>query len=415
VIGGQGDDTVHGDEGNDTIFGGDGIDTIFGGDGNDYIEGGRGDDAISGGLGNDIIIGNEGFDEIIGGGGDDWIESRGGQGQLMFGDSGAPTGQTPLYSGNDVLVGGVAGGDIMKGFNGDDIMLGQGSFTKFIGGLGYDWASYEMAIHGVDADLNRKELVAANGSEDSIRDIYQLTEGVSGSAFDDILKGTDTTRLLATKDELDNPNLIVGLPSFFAPGLVTYDAGNIMLGGAGSDMMTGGGGDDVIDGDAFLHVGLTSYSAGAQIIRQIAYDPNGNTAKFATLPNGALDLSAVDANGNHVPTLLGGNVNAANVDTAVFNDVFADYDINLFGLDPQGFITIVEFFDYTCPYCKAAEPRLMRLVDGDKRIKLVTKEFPILTRQSMIASRMALAAAKQGKYRAFHLAMMRREKIRSAS
>src|SRR4029079_4536307 len=43
------------------------------------------------------------------------------------------------------------------------------------------------------------------------------------------------------------------------------------------------------------------------------------------------------------------------------------------------------------------------------RIKLVTKEFPILTRVSMIASRMALAAAKQGKYRAFHLAMMRRE------
>lgn len=77
--------------------------------------------------------------------------------------------------------------------------------------------------------------------------------------------------------------------------------------------------------------------------------------------------------------------------------------------NPQGDITIVEFFDYTCPYCKAAEPRLMHLVDGDKRIKLVMKEFPILTRVSMPASRMALAAAKQGKYRAFHLAMMRRE------
>jgi len=77
--------------------------------------------------------------------------------------------------------------------------------------------------------------------------------------------------------------------------------------------------------------------------------------------------------------------------------------------NPKGDITIVEFFDYTCPYCKAAEPRLMRLVDGDKRVKLVTKEFPILTRVSMVASRMALAAAKQGKYRAFHLAMMRRE------
>ena len=77
--------------------------------------------------------------------------------------------------------------------------------------------------------------------------------------------------------------------------------------------------------------------------------------------------------------------------------------------NPRGNITIVEFFDYTCPYCKAAEPRLMHLVDGDKRVKLVTKEFPILTPASMIASRMALAAAKQGKYRAFHVALIRRE------
>lgn len=79
--------------------------------------------------------------------------------------------------------------------------------------------------------------------------------------------------------------------------------------------------------------------------------------------------------------------------------------------NPQGDVTIVEFFDYTCPYCKAAEPRLMRLVDGDKRVKLVMKEFPILTRASMIASRAALASVKQGKYRAYHLALMRREGV----
>jgi len=79
--------------------------------------------------------------------------------------------------------------------------------------------------------------------------------------------------------------------------------------------------------------------------------------------------------------------------------------------NPQGYIPIVAFFDYTCPYCKAAEPRLMRLVDKDKRIKLVMKEFPILTRASLIASRAALAAAKQGKYRAFHIALMRREGV----
>ena len=77
--------------------------------------------------------------------------------------------------------------------------------------------------------------------------------------------------------------------------------------------------------------------------------------------------------------------------------------------NPQGIITIVAFFDYTCPYCKAAEPRLMQLVEKDKRIKLVMKEFPILTKPSTLAARAALASNKQGKYRAFHMAMMRRE------
>lgn len=77
--------------------------------------------------------------------------------------------------------------------------------------------------------------------------------------------------------------------------------------------------------------------------------------------------------------------------------------------NPKGDITIIEFSDYACPYCKAAEPRLMALVGADKRIKLVMKEYPILTRASMTASRMALAANKQGKYRQFHLALMRRE------
>ena len=318
VIGGQGDDVLHGDAGNDTIYGGDGADTIFGGDGNDYIEGGRGDDVILGGLGNDIIIGNEGADELTGGGGDDWLESRGGQGQLMFGDSGAPTGQVPLYGGNDVMIGGVAGGDVMKGFSGDDIMVGGGSFTKFIGGLGFDWASYEVAVHGVDANLNRREFIAANGAEDTIRDVFQQTEGASGSAFDDILRGTDVSKLLTTKDELDNVNLIAGLSSFFAPGVVSFSGGNILLGGAGNDTIIGGGGDDVIDGDAYLHVALTSYSAGGQIIRKIEYDPNGNDP----LGNG------------------GGNLNAANVDTAVFNDIMANYRIAEFGPDNQGFLTI---------------------------------------------------------------------------
>jgi protein-disulfide isomerase len=72
-------------------------------------------------------------------------------------------------------------------------------------------------------------------------------------------------------------------------------------------------------------------------------------------------------------------------------------------------ITIVEFFDYTCPYCKAAEPRLEALLKRDRNVKLVLKEFPILQPVSLVASRAALAANNQGKYPAFHQAMMRFE------
>ena len=319
IIGGQGDDVIHGDEGNDTIYGGDGIDTIFGGDGNDYIEGGRGDDVIEGGLGNDIIIGNEGFDEILGDEGDDWIESRGGQGQLMFGNSGAPTGQVPLYSGNDVMIGGVAGGDIMKGFSGDDIMVGHGAFTKFNGGLGFDWASYEVATQSVDIDMNRKEFVPVNGAVDNVRDIFQQVEGASGSAFDDRILGDNDTKLILTRNELNNVNLISGLAGFFPTGIVSFDGGNILLGGGGSDTLIGGGGTDILDGDAWLHVGLTSYSAGGQIIRQIVYDPNGNT---------------------YDPMTRTGHVNPLNVDVAVYNDILANYNVALFGPDEQGFLTV---------------------------------------------------------------------------
>ena len=250
VIGGQGDDVLHGDEGNDTIFGGDGIDTIFGGDGNDYIEGGRGDDAITGRPRQRHHHRQRRLRRVLGNEGDDWIESRGGQGQVMFGDSGAPTGQQPLYSGNDVMVGGVAGGDIMKGFSGDDIMLGHGSFTKFIGGLGFDWGSYELATQAVDIDMNRKEFVPGERGGGHRPRHLAATEGASGSAFDDKILGDNATKLTGTKDELDNVNLITGLQGFFDPGVVSFEGGNILLGGAGNDVITGGGGNDIIDGDA---------------------------------------------------------------------------------------------------------------------------------------------------------------------
>jgi protein-disulfide isomerase len=74
--------------------------------------------------------------------------------------------------------------------------------------------------------------------------------------------------------------------------------------------------------------------------------------------------------------------------------------------DPNGDVTIIEFFDYACPFCKAVEPRLEAFLEADKNTRLVVEEFPILTPQSEVASRAALAAARQGKYAAFHRALM---------
>jgi protein-disulfide isomerase len=76
---------------------------------------------------------------------------------------------------------------------------------------------------------------------------------------------------------------------------------------------------------------------------------------------------------------------------------------------PNAHVTIVEFSDYNCPYCKAMEPRLAALLKADRKVKLVMVEFPILTPASMTGTRAALAAMKQGKYAAFHQALMRFE------
>jgi protein-disulfide isomerase len=74
--------------------------------------------------------------------------------------------------------------------------------------------------------------------------------------------------------------------------------------------------------------------------------------------------------------------------------------------NPEGNVTIIEFFDYTCPFCKAAEPRIQQLLSTDKNVRLVVKEFPILEPVSLFASKAALASARQGKYAAFHQKMM---------
>jgi len=76
------------------------------------------------------------------------------------------------------------------------------------------------------------------------------------------------------------------------------------------------------------------------------------------------------------------------------------------GGNPQGDVAIVEFFDYRCPYCKQVEPALQTLVSEDRQLRFIYKEMPVLGPSSVVAARAALAAQRQGKYEAFHTAMM---------
>lgn len=69
--------------------------------------------------------------------------------------------------------------------------------------------------------------------------------------------------------------------------------------------------------------------------------------------------------------------------------------------NPQGTKVLVEFTDYNCPYCEASLKDVKRLVEGDADLKVIVREWPIFE-GSDVASRMALAAALQGKYREFH-------------
>ena len=86
---------------------------------------------------------------------------------------------------------------------------------------------------------------------------------------------------------------------------------------------------------------------------------------------------------------------------AILNDPEAPVSGN-----PKGDLTIVAFLDYNCPFCKKAEPDLIRLVKADGRIRLVHKDWPILGDASVYGAQLALAARYQGRYDDVHRALM---------
>ena len=70
--------------------------------------------------------------------------------------------------------------------------------------------------------------------------------------------------------------------------------------------------------------------------------------------------------------------------------------------NPNGDVSVVEFFDYNCGYCRLALPDVVKLVNDDGKVRLVLKELPIFGDDSVTAAKLALASNKQGKYFEMH-------------
>ena len=298
LISSIGDDTLYGDDGDDRLDGGDGIDMVFGGagddiitdlggddliqgqDGNDAIHGGNGINLILAGFGNDFVVTGEDASESFGGfgddfmlgvranefvfgnEGDDWIET--GMVDGAAGDNFDPFGLDPIR-GNDVFIGeGLT--DRMDGEGGDDIMVGNGGDgDRYEGFSGFDWAVFKNAPtrrdRRSDAARNRRdagaELAAscwpASRRSRDYRDRHTATSCAATTIRRRRSPSPEPTAACSRTSRL-----IGGLQAFLntlVGGAVTsFGAGNIILGGSGSDLIEGRGGDDLIDGDMWLNV-----------------------------------------------------------------------------------------------------------------------------------------------------------------
>ena len=90
------------------------------------------------------------------------------------------------------------------------------------------------------------------------------------------------------------------------------------------------------------------------------------------------------------------------------NELFRDPATPVGG-NPKGDVTIIEFFDYRCGFCKRVFPDIIKVLNEDRNIRYVFKEFPILGPESVFAAKVALAAwlVDDGKYQSFHSALMK--------
>lgn len=87
-------------------------------------------------------------------------------------------------------------------------------------------------------------------------------------------------------------------------------------------------------------------------------------------------------------------------------EIFNDKDAPVLG-NPKGDVTVVEYFDYQCPYCKKAHPTVKRVIEKDGNARLVMKDWPIFGDASIFAAQAVLGAAQIGQYEVAFEALMK--------
>ncbi|MCC7282643.1 MAG: hypothetical protein IT556_09690 [Acetobacteraceae bacterium] len=378
LVAGIGDDTLWGDGGNDRLDGGHGNDIINGGDGDDIITDLGGDDNIKAGDGNDAVNSGQGLNLVLGGAGTDFIVTGPDAGTEVF----AGTGNDFILGskvverilgneGNDWIEIGtfdgapgdnfdeifardqIAGHDIFLGDGGfdefiaeggDDVMVGSEGRGKMVGMSGYDWATYKDFARGIDADLTRivEFDEVPTPPPNAALDTFEAVEGLSGSRFNDLLTGSDVTAATIGLEGFQGSVMdaagvarIVGLQALLGAAVNldgSFDAGNVILGGGGSDVITGLAGDDIIDGDQWLNVRIS-----------VRANPDGTGAELESHNSMTTLVSKVFSGLVNPGQLIavreivdGGQV--GDIDVARYLGPQADYDIIA---NPDNSVTVV--------------------------------------------------------------------------
>jgi Ca2+-binding RTX toxin-like protein len=219
-------------DGNDTLSGGNGNDTIRGWGGNDILHGDAGNDILDGGTGNDILDGGSGADTLIGGDGVDTAtyetSSAAVNVSLLSGLGSGGDAQGDTLNGvenltgsafNDFLVGNAAI-NVINGGKGNDVIVGGAGADTLVGGDGVDTADYATSTAAVNVNLATGVATGGDAQGDTLSSIENLT----GSAFNDVLKGDAGANVLNGGKGDD-----------------------VLVGGAGADTLIGGDGNDTAD------------------------------------------------------------------------------------------------------------------------------------------------------------------------